>query len=149
MDNTVAKILQFSFHWHSLFKDANLYAKSCDRCQKIGNIGKRNEMPSITILEVELFDVWEIDFMGPFSSACGYKYILLVVDYVSKWVETIPTITCDAKVVLNFIRWNIFSRFGTPRDVISDEGSHFCNTLFAFILSQYGVMHRVSLSYYP
>ena len=106
-------------------------------------------MPSNTILEVEIFDVWEIDFIGSFPSSCGYKYILLVVDYVSKWVESIPTITCDAKVVLNFIRKNIFSRFGTPRAVISDEGSHFFNKLFALLLSKYGVTHRVSLDYHP
>ena len=57
-------------------------------------------MPLMNILEVELFDVWDIDFMGPFPSSYGHKYILLAVDYVSKWVEVIPTITCDAKVVL-------------------------------------------------
>ena len=66
-----------------------------------------------------------------------------------KVVEAIPTITCDAKVVLNFIRRNIFSRFGTPRAVIIDEGSHFCNKLFTSLLSKYGVKHRVSLAYHP
>ena len=78
-------------------------------------------------------------FHGTFP--IGYKYILLVVDYVSKWVEAIPTITCDSKVVLNFILQNILSSFGIPRAVISDEGSHFCNKLFAFLLSKFGVMH--------
>ena len=82
--------------------------------------------------------------MGPFPSSYGYKYILLVVNYVSKWVETIPTTNCDAKVVLNFIRRNIFSRFGTPKAVISDEGSHFGNKL-----AKYGVKHHVSLAYHP
>ena len=90
-------------------------------------------------LEVELFNVWGIDFMGPFPSFYGQKYIILAVDYVSKWVESIPTITCDAKVVLRFIKSNIFSRFGTPRAVISDEGSHLCNKLFASLLAKYGV----------
>ena len=70
-------------------------------------------------------------------------------DYVSKWVEAIPTITCDAKVVPCFIKSNIFSRFGTPRAVISDEGSYFCNKLFASLLAKYGVKHRVSLAYHP
>ena len=106
-------------------------------------------MPLTNILEVELFYVCGIDFMGPFPSSYGHKYILLAVDYVSKWVEAIPTITCDAKVVLRFIRSNIFSRFGTPRVVISDEGSHFCNKLFASLLAKYGVKHRVSLAYHP
>ena len=87
--------------------------------------------------------------MGHFLSFYGYKYILLAVDYVSKWVEAIPTTNYDAKVVLNFIRRNIFSRFGTPRAVISDEGSHFFNKLFASILAKYGVKHHVALAYHP
>ena len=87
--------------------------------------------------------------MGPFPLSYGHKYILLAVDYVSKWVEAIPTFTCDAKVVQRFIKSNIFSRFETPRRVISDEGSHFCNKLFASLLAKYGVKHRVSLAYHP
>ena len=87
--------------------------------------------------------------MGPFPSSYGQKYILLVVDYVSKWVEAFPTITCDAKVVLRFIRSNIFLRFRTPRAVISNEGSHFRNKFFVSLLAKYGVKHWVSLSYHP
>ena len=87
--------------------------------------------------------------MGLFLPSCGYKYILLDVDFVSKWVKAIPTTTCDSKVVSSFIRHNIFSRFGTPRAVISDEGSHFYNKLFASLLAKYGVRHCVSLSYHP
>ena len=87
--------------------------------------------------------------MGLFPSSYGHKYILLAVDYVSKWVEAIPTITCDAKVVLHSIRSNIFSRFGIPRVVIIDEGSHLCNKLFASLLEKYGVKHRVTLAYHP
>ena len=68
--------------------------------------------------------------MGPFPPSCGYLYILLSVDYVSKWVEAIPTRTNDHKVVLKFIKEHIFSRFGTPRAIISDGGLHFCNRSF-------------------
>ena len=103
-------------------------------------------MPLTNILEVELFDVWGIDFVGLFPSSYGHKYILLAGDYVSKWVEAIPTITCDAKVVLRFIRSNIFSRFETLR---SNEGSHFYNKLFASLPVKYGVKHRVTLAYHP
>ena len=84
--------------------------------------------------------------MGPFPSSYGNKYIFLAADYMSKWVEAIPTIICDAKVVLRFIKSNIFSRFGTLRVVISDEGSLFCNKLFASLLAKYGVKHWVSLA---
>ena len=87
--------------------------------------------------------------MGPFPSFYGHKYILLAMDYVSKWEESILTITCDAKVVLCFIRSNIFSSFETPRAVINDEGSHFCNKLFALLLAKYEVKHWVTLAYRP
>ena len=77
---TAANVLQSGFYWPFIFKDAYLFAKSCDRSQRTGNIGRRNEMPLTNVLEVELFDVWGIDFMGPFPSSYGHKYILLVVD---------------------------------------------------------------------
>ena len=77
-------------------------------------------MPQVSNLVVEPFDVWGIDFMGPFPSSQGYEYILVRVDYVTKCVEAIPTSTNDAQVVLPFIRNNIFNRFGVPRYIISD-----------------------------
>jgi Integrase zinc binding domain len=96
---TVAKIIQSFFFWLSMFKDARKFILSCDACQRTGNISKRNEMPLNNIQEVEVFDVWGIDFMGPFTSSCGNKFILVAVDYVSKWVEAIPSPTSDAKTV--------------------------------------------------
>ena len=77
-------------------------------------------MPLNQILVVELFDVWGIDFMGPFPPSYGFVYILVGVDYVSKWVEVVATKTNDHKVVVDFLKENIFSRFGMPRAIISD-----------------------------
>ncbi|VVA34735.1 PREDICTED: LOW QUALITY PROTEIN, partial [Prunus dulcis] len=125
------------------------FCVKCDRCQRMGNISRRNELPLKNILFVELFDVWGIDFMGPFPSSFGYTYILVAVDYVSKWVEAIATKTNDHKVVLKFLRDNIFTRFGTPRAVISDGGSHFCNKLFEALMKKYNITHRVSTPYHP
>jgi len=79
------------------------------------------------------FDVWGIDFMGPFPNSFGNQYILVVVDYVSKWVETIPSKTNDTKVVVKFLKVNIFSYFGTPRAIISDNDTHFCNRLLKLL----------------
>ena len=73
------------------------------------------------IMEVELFDLWRMDFMRPFPSSFNNLYILMAVDYVSKWVEAIPTRTNDAKVVTQFLRSHIFSRFGTPRALITES----------------------------
>ena len=71
-------------------------------------------MPLQSILEVEIFDVWGIDFMGPFPNSHGYLYILVAVDYVSKWIEAIPCKSNDNKVVIEFLKEHIFSRFGMP-----------------------------------
>ncbi|KAL6316874.1 hypothetical protein AAG906_022886 [Vitis piasezkii] len=87
---TTMKVLQSGFTWPSLFKDAHIMCRSCDRCQRLGKLTKRNQMPMNPILIVELFDVWGIDFMGPFPMSFGNSYILVGVDYVSKWVEAIP-----------------------------------------------------------
>ena len=86
-----------------MFKDAHAFVTTCDRCQHTGTISRRNEMPLQNILEVELLDVWGIDFMGPFPSSYNNKYILLAVDYISKWIEAIAMPPNDGKVVLNFL----------------------------------------------
>ena len=146
---TAAKVLQSGFYWPSLFKDAHQFVSTCDKCQRMGNISRKDEPPTHPILEVELFDLWGIDFMGPFPASYNNLYILLEVDYVSKWVEAIPTRTNDAKVVAKFLRSNIFSRFGTPRALITDNGTHFCNKVIDKVLQKYGVRHRTSLAYHP
>ncbi|RVW49136.1 Gag-Pol polyprotein [Vitis vinifera] len=106
-------------------------------------------MPMNPILIVELFDVWGIDFMGPFPMSFGNSYILVGVDYVSKWVEAIPCKQNDHRVVLKFLKENIFSRFGVPKAIISDGGAHFCNKPFEALLSKYGVKHKVATPYHP
>ncbi|KAM1355908.1 hypothetical protein ACFX2I_030071 [Malus domestica] len=108
-----------------------------------------DQMSQVSILNVEIFDVWGIDFMGPFPSSYGFMYILLAVDYVSKWVEAKGTRTNDSQVVADFIRTNIFARFGMPRVIISDGGSHFCNRTIEALLRKYNVNHRVSTPYHP
>ncbi|KAL5543818.1 hypothetical protein UlMin_007602 [Ulmus minor] len=87
--------------------------------------------------------------MGPFPSSFGNQYILVAVDYVSKWVEAGAFPTNDAKVVTRFLKKNIFTRFGTPRAIISDGGSHFCNRQFSALLTKYGVRHKVATPYHP
>ena len=123
--------------------------KQCDKCQRLGKISRRHMMPLNPILVVELFDVWGIDFMGPFPTSFGYAYILMGVDYVSKWVELVPCRAADHKAVLKFLKENIFSRFRVPKAIISDGGSHFCNKPFENLLSKYGVKHKVATPYHP
>ncbi|GKV13738.1 hypothetical protein SLEP1_g24722 [Rubroshorea leprosula] len=121
---TASKVLQCGFYWPSLFKDAYAYVSAYDQCQRT-------------------------DFMGPFPSSFGKAYILVVVDYVSKWVEAVACLTNDARVVVKFLKSNIFTRFGTPRAVISDGGKYFCNRQFENLLAKYGVTHKIATPYHP
>ena len=97
-------------------------------------------MPLNPILVFELFDVWGIDFMGPFPTFYGY---------MSKWVEAVPCRVADHKTVLKFLKENIFSRFGVPKSIISDGGSHFYNRPFENLLFKYGVKDKVATPYHP
>ncbi|RVW19618.1 Pol polyprotein [Vitis vinifera] len=106
-------------------------------------------MPMNPILIVDIFYVWGIDFMRPFSMSFGNSYILVGVDYVSKWVEAIPYKHNDHRVVLKFLKENMFSRFGVPKAIISDGGTHFCNKPFETLLAKYGVKHKVATPYHP
>ncbi|CAM8944516.1 unnamed protein product [Rhodiola kirilowii] len=146
---TTAKILQSGFYWPSAFKDTYKFVKACNECQRMGNIARRDEMPQKGILEVEVFDVWGIDFMGPLPSSQGNCFILVAVDYVSKWVEAIASPSCDAKVVIKMFKKIIFPRFGVPRVVISDNGSHFKEKRFESMLKKNGIFHRCSTPYHP
>ena len=87
--------------------------------------------------------------MGPFPSSFRNKYILLVVDYVSKWVEAIPTRSNDVRVVAKFLPSHIFTQFGTPRVLITEGGTHDCNKVVDNVLGKYGVRYRTSLAYHP
>ena len=146
---TTTKVLQSGFYWPTLFKDAHQFVSTCDKCQRMGSISKQDEPPMRTILEVELFDLWGMDFMGPFPSSFSNLYTLLVVDYISKWVEAKPTRTNDASVVAKFLLSHIFTRFGTPRALITNGGTHFYNKLVDKVLQKYGVRHHTSLAYHP
>ncbi|GJW13231.1 reverse transcriptase domain-containing protein, partial [Tanacetum coccineum] len=113
-----------------------------------GKISQRDEMPQNAIQVCEIFDVSSIDFISLFPSSRGNKYILVAVKYFSKWVEAKALPTNDARVVVKFFKF-LFARFGTPRAIISDHGTHFCNDKFTKVMLKYGVTHRLSTAYHP
>nr|GFD09266.1 reverse transcriptase domain-containing protein [Tanacetum cinerariifolium] len=84
---TTKKIFDAGFFWPTIYNDAHEFVINCDSCQRQGKISQRDEMPRNSIQTCEIFAVWGIDFIGPFPSSRGNKYILVAVDYLSKWVE--------------------------------------------------------------
>ncbi|GJX95330.1 reverse transcriptase domain-containing protein [Tanacetum coccineum] len=145
---TAKKVFDAGFFWPMIYKDAHELVNNCDSCQRQGKFSQRDEMPQNSIQVCEIIDVWGIDFIGSFPSSRGNKYILVAVDYLSKWVEAKALPTNDARVVCKFLK-SLFARFGAPRAIISDRGTHFCNDQFAKVMLKYEVTHRLSIAYHP
>jgi hypothetical protein len=114
-----------------------------------GNINSRDAMPLTNNLQIELFDVWGIDYMGPFPKSKNCEYTLVVVDYVSRWVEAMPCRAANAKNSKKIFEETIFPYFGVPRMVITDGATHFINKNFRKYLSKYGFCHNVATPYHP
>ena len=101
-----------------MIRDAIEFCQCCDQYQKTENISKKNEIIFNFILEVELFDLWDIEFMGSFPPSHENLYILLAIDYVFKWVEEIVCSSNDGRIVIEFLKRNIFAQFGVSRTSI-------------------------------
>ncbi|GJR72897.1 reverse transcriptase domain-containing protein [Tanacetum coccineum] len=118
---TARKVFEAWFYWPHVFRDARKLVQVCD--------------------------AW-VDYMGPFPSSNGNKYILVAIDYVSKWVEAQAFPASDARNVVNFLR-RLFTRFGIPKPLISDRGTHLCNYQIEKAIKRYGLVHRFSTAYHP
>nr|GEW66560.1 reverse transcriptase domain-containing protein [Tanacetum cinerariifolium] len=116
---TTKKVLDSGFYWPTIIKESHTLVRLCKACQKIGNISKRDEMPSNNIQVCEIFDIWGIDFMGPFPKSYMFEYILVAVDYISKWAETQALPISDARVVVTFLK-KLFCCFRMPKALIID-----------------------------
>nr|GEV12372.1 reverse transcriptase domain-containing protein [Tanacetum cinerariifolium] len=143
---TAKKVFDSEFYWPTIYHDAQDLIKTCDICQRQGNILQRDEMPQNSIQVCKKFDVWGIDFMGPFPSSRGNKYILVAVDYLSEWVDAKALPINDARVVCKFLK-NLFARFESPPAIISDCGTHFCNDHFTKVMLKFSVTHRLATVY--
>nr|GEW88577.1 reverse transcriptase domain-containing protein [Tanacetum cinerariifolium] len=136
---TAKKVFDSGFYWPTIYRDAYDLVKSCDACQRQGKISQRDEVPQNSIQVCKIFDVRGIDFIGSFPSSRGNKYILVAVDYLSKWVEEKALPTNDARVFCKFLK-SLFA---------SDRCTHFCNDQFAKVMLKYGVTHRLATAYHP
>nr|GEV73215.1 reverse transcriptase domain-containing protein [Tanacetum cinerariifolium] len=116
---TAKKVFDAGFFWPTIYRDAHDMIKSCDTCQRQGKISQRDEIPQNAIQVCEIFDVW---------------------------AKALPT--NDSRVVVKFLK-SLFSRFGTPRAIISDRGTYFYNDQFARVMTKYEVTHRLAAAYHP
>ncbi|GJV26912.1 reverse transcriptase domain-containing protein [Tanacetum coccineum] len=117
---TAKKVLGSGFYWKTIIKEAHTLVQLCEACQKTRNISKRDEMPLNNIQVCEIFDIWGIDFMRPFPKSYKFEYILVAIDYISKWAEAQALPKNNARAVITFLK-KLFCRFGMPKALISDR----------------------------
>ena len=109
-------------------------------------------MPLVPQVTLQPSDKWAIDFVGPINPPAkksGARYIITAIDYLTRWAEAQPVKTYSASTAENFIFDNILSRFGCPRILMSDQGSHFMNKTIEALTEEFQVYHQKSTAYHP
>jgi hypothetical protein len=137
-------VQQSGFYWSTMYDDAKSFVRRRSRCQRHGNINTRDAMPLTSNLRIDIFNVWGINFMGPFPNSECCEYILVVVNYVSKWIEALPCRAANAMHSKRMFHEVIFPRYEVLRIVISDGGSYFIDRTFRKALLEVGVDRWIS-----
>ena len=107
-------------------------------------------MPLQPQVLIEPFEKWASDFIGPINSPSKQKkYILVCTDYVTKWVEAKALVFATKNSVVNFLYEDIFTRFGVPREIVTDQGSQFTSNMVEKMMEEYKVKHKKSTPYHP
>jgi hypothetical protein len=147
---TAQNILRAGYFWPSLFKYCIIIVQKCHACETYNKKIRYHLAPLHLVVFIGPFAKWGIDFMtcNP-HSAGGHGYIIVVVDYFMKWVETMPTFDNMGKIVALFIFNHIITRFGIPQAIITDHDSHFQNFMMFELTENLGLRHENSTPYYP
>ena len=147
MNATYGKIRK-RYYWKNMRKDIEEYIRTCWNCQVRGKPSGRNELHPTKIGEP--FEVIGIDIVGPLNeTGRGNKYIVVAVDYFTKWVEAKALKEATANEVTEFLWEDIICRHGCPKKIISDRGTHFNNKLMEKLTERCGINHRLSTPYHP
>ena len=150
---TTAKIILWSgLWWPTIFSDANEYVKHCDQCQRTKPPITSDNMPLRPVMAARAFAKWGIDFVGPIKPPARHthaEYIIVATDYLTKWVEAKATVKNDARTTAKFLYEYVFTRYGLPIEIVSDQGVHFINEVIEFLLEEFMVIHRRSAPYHP
>jgi hypothetical protein len=129
---TAQKILHAGYFWPSLFNDCITVIQKCHACQTYNQKIRSHPAPLHPVVSVGPFANWGIDFMTCHPhSAGGHGYIIVVVDYFTKWAEAMPTFDNTGKTAMLFLFNHVIARFGVPQAIITDHSSHFRNFMMS------------------
>eukprot|EP00253_Pinus_taeda_P007055 PITA_07055 len=145
------KILRVGYYWPTLFSDVFSFVKSCDKCQRFA---RRQQLKSLPLKLVHVngpFQQWGLDIIGEINphSSGQHKWILVATDYFTKWIEAIPTKNANHQVVIKFLNENIFTRFGCPTILVTDNAATFKAKELMDMTKSMGIQVVHSTSYYP
>ena len=135
-----------------IHKDLKEYCQGCDVCQRVGKPDIRDEMPPRPQVTLQTFDKWAIDFVGPINpptKRTRSRYIITATKYLTRWAETTLVKDCSAKTVAHFLFEQVITRFGFPRVLMSDQGTHFINNTINTMTEEFEVHHHKSTPYHP
>jgi transposase InsO family protein len=143
-------VLHLGYYWPNIFKDVSKYVRSCDSCQRLGIPTSSGEMPLQAQVMIEPFEKWALDFVGPISPMSRRNnYILVCTDYVTKWVEAKALFRATEKFVVEFIYEDIFTLFGVPHEIFTNQGTQFTSKLMKELTEKYGIKHCKYSPYHP
>jgi hypothetical protein len=140
------KILQSGYYWPTIFKYEKKYVASCDDCQRMGKPTTADEMPLQAQVVIETFEKWALYFVEPINPMSHRKkYILVCTDYVTKWVEAKALYSTNEQSIVDFLFEEIFTRFGVPWEIVTDQGTQFTSNLVKALIEQYKIKQKNSL----
>jgi len=143
-------VLQASYYWPTLHQDVKKYVSQCDRCQRMGKLTPRDEIPLQPQVTFEPFDKWGMNFIGPINPHSKQKqHIIVCINYLTKWEETKEIKVATKEKVVEFLRENILYKFGYPRELVTDQGNQFTSGMIEELLKHHKIKHRISTPYHP
>ncbi|KAJ1685137.1 hypothetical protein LUZ63_016527 [Rhynchospora breviuscula] len=143
-------IVRAGFYWPSLRKDVEEYVRRCEKCQFHSRIPRQPPHPKQSISSPWPFDMWGIDLLGPFPQGQGnVKFLVVAVEYFTKWIEAKPLATITSQKVVDFVRHQIVYRYGLPHTIISDNGTQFTGAPFQDFCKGLGIRSYTSSVSHP
>jgi hypothetical protein len=141
---TTQKILRAGYFWPTLIKDCIESVKKCHPCQIFSLKMRAHPAPMFPVITVGPFTKWGIDYTtcNP-PSARGHCYIIIAIDYFTKWVESMPTFKDDGETATLLLFNQIIARFDIPREIVTDHGSHFQNQMMSELTSKLGLLQEL------
>jgi hypothetical protein len=150
--DTTQKVLRAGIWWLAIHRDSKEYCQTCDVCQRIGKPNIRDKMPLRLQVKLQAFDKWKIEFVGPINPPAkrtGARYIIIATEYISRWEEAALVKDCSAETTMHFLFEQVITRFGCPRILMRDQGTHFINNTIIAMTKEFEFHHQNNTPYHP